>query len=357
MSGYFQAPREWMSLGTYREPAPRRLTWEELLAEEFTPSARPEPIADLSGLSPEERRRARQDSVFSGLASIGALLQGDQRRAQAGVGELAEIRDRAIAGGNARQEQTWQQENQQRAAEAERGKREQGAKALLGMYERVSEGETPAFAQRAEQAARAGSMAELTKMDQERGMRARSREVGFNPDDFTIEELQQRLSEALEARKMAEQARLKEEEARRLGQVKNDLEIAQEEALRAKQLKGYEPPQYEPLDRIRQKAEIQAQTSAKYREPDAPAKPRWEVRSGPADPLTGAPGPLVRVNPDTGVAYPVEPPRSIELRVADIQSVVGVLPPRIREQVAADLAAGKPPRQIVAEIRAARGGQ
>jgi hypothetical protein len=51
------------------------------------------------------------------------------------------------------------------------------------------------------------------------------------------------------------------------------------------------------------------------------------------------------------------PPRSVEQRLADIESVLGKLSPSMRMQAEIDLRSGKLPRDIVAQLREALGLQ
>src|SRR5215207_7597138 len=94
----------------YRQPAPRRLTLEELLAqeEEFKPTPRPDPVRSVRDLDPEARRTARQQSLWAGLASMGASMSsGDWRYAGNGVGQVQDIEAQALGQANQQREEAW----------------------------------------------------------------------------------------------------------------------------------------------------------------------------------------------------------------------------------------------------------
>lgn len=259
---------------SYREPAPRRLsrlTLEELVGAlgepAATPAPRPAPVTSLRDLQGPDRRQAQTESLWTGLAALGANVSGDRRGAMAGLGAIQEAQDRALAGANARQEATWQAENERRAAEAAQAKKRQEAAALYGMYERVTEGEDPAspFAERAETAARAGSMSELEKLGAERPMRDAARAKGYNPDAWeTATKLQEELKAQLDRAKAqtawdeGEKARMAEK-----AQMERDAKLAEEKALREAGLGVYRPPQYEPPEHAAAVAEAQARARAK----------------------------------------------------------------------------------------------
>jgi hypothetical protein len=251
---------------SYRAPAPRRLsqlTLEDLVGALGEPAAapapRPAPVTNLRDLQGPDRRQAQQESLWAGLAALGANLSGDRRGAVAGIGDIQAAQDRALAGANARQEAQWQAENEQRAAASAEAKHQQEASALYGMYQRVTEGEAPdsPFAQRAETAARAGSMAELTKLDAERPMRDAARAKGYNPDAFAVGE---RIRAELEAetKRLNDQKAWDEGEKARLeekARIDAEAETAKRVAQRDKGVL-WEPPQYEPLDRIAARTEL-----------------------------------------------------------------------------------------------------
>lgn len=345
--------------GGYREPAPRRLTREELLGlATFRPTPRPAPITDLRDLEGDDRRRAQQESVFAGLASLGAAMSsGRYDRLGAGLGDVQAAQQGVLADVNARQDAAWQEGEQRRAVEYEEAERQQKASALYGMYQKVIAGEPEgAFTVRAETAARTGSMAELAGMLQEKPKRAAARAKGYNPDAWDVNS---RLEEELKAEIKRAQAQKDWEEGEKArleekARMEREAEVEKERALREESLGRYEPPdppQYEPLSRIAARTELVESIQAKHRkEPEAQ---RSRVQILPGDPTSGTPPSRVFV--ETGTRYPIEEPRAIEQRLVDIQSVVGKLPPAMLAQAEADLRAGKPPRQIVAEIREAMG--
>lgn len=176
---------------TPREPAPRRLTLEELLAlqqQQFEPTPRPAVLDSVSDLDPEAKKRARMESLWAALAAMGSgLSTGNWNNAARGVGEIQNIQRGAVDEANARAEQQWAQDNQQRAAQMQAEQKRQETSAIYGMYERVTEGEDPEspFVRRAETAAKMGSMAELAKMEsQEKPGRTAARARGYNPDSW-----------------------------------------------------------------------------------------------------------------------------------------------------------------------------
>lgn len=228
---------------SYRAPAPRRLsqlTLEDLVGALGEPAAapapRPAPVTNLRDLQGPDRRQAQSESLWAGLAALGANLSGDRRGAVAGIGDIQAAQDRALAGANARQEAQWQAENEQRATAAADSKRQHEASALYGMYQRVTEGEAPEgpFAERAETAARAGSMAELTKLDAERPMRDAARAKGYNPDAFAVGD-QIRAELEAETKRLNDQKAWDEGEKTRLTErekVLADAEVAKRLAQR-----------------------------------------------------------------------------------------------------------------------------
>lgn len=257
--------------GSYREPAPRRLSLEELLGTaDFQPSPRPAPITSLRDLDDEDRRKAQQGSLWAGMASLGALLSGDQRRAAAGMGDIQDAQDRTLASANARRESAWEQENAEREQGFAHQKREQEAKALYGMYERAVEGEDldGPYAKRAETAARMGSMSELEKLadPETKGKRNFVRSRGGNPDIWEDnlrkqEELRNLLSQEKAAADWeGEKGRLTEKE-----KIESDAALALRKAQRDAGVL-WQPPQYEPLARVAARAEMLERIHAKYRE-------------------------------------------------------------------------------------------
>jgi len=245
--------------GYGRPPAPRRLTLEELLGEDFSPSPRPSPLSRLRELADEDRSEVRRDSTIAGIGALGALVSGDQRRAAAGVGDIQDIQARALAAANARQDEAWQAENAQRAHQLDRQKREQSAKALLGMYDEVTEGESGDFAAKAERAARSGSMSELEGLREQKPRRAAARAKGYDPDAWdTTSRLQEELAAELEAAKQRSLIPVKAEESTAVGKAKTAQELAEEEEKKRRKLGGYyqAPPQYEPLSRVAAREEL-----------------------------------------------------------------------------------------------------
>ena len=91
---------------SYRQPAPGRLTLEELLGmqEAFAPPPKPKPVSSISGLPPDQRRAARLNSLWAGMAALGAgATTGDWgRAAQGGVAQLQGMQADALADGAAR---------------------------------------------------------------------------------------------------------------------------------------------------------------------------------------------------------------------------------------------------------------
>lgn len=243
------------SSGSYRPPAPQRLTLEELLAQQrqFQPAPRPAEIQDLGGLDDAERRRVRQQSLFGGMAALGASLSsGDWRHAGQGVGDIAALQDQAIAQANARQQQTWQQEQEHRAAEYQQQEKQTQAAAVYGMYQRAVEGEAPdsPFVARAEAAARTGNMSELATLasPEVKGKRAGARAKGYDPDAWdTNERLTKELAAELDRQKAAaseaaELARLAKEE-----EIRRAAKLEEEKAMRAL---GPAPQWLPPLSRL-----------------------------------------------------------------------------------------------------------
>lgn len=243
------------SSGSYRAPAPQRLTLEELLAQQrqFQPAPRPAEIQDLGGLDGAERRRIRQQSLFGGMAALGASLSsGDWRHAGQGVSDIAALQDQAIGQANARQQQTWQQEQERRAAEYQQQEKQTQTAAVYGMYERAVEGEAPdsPFVARAEAAARTGNMSELATLasPEVKGKRRAAFARGYDPDvwdtsekltaDLAVE-LEQRKRTALEAQELERQ---RKEEA-----IRRTAKLEEEKAMRAL---GPAPQWLPPLSRL-----------------------------------------------------------------------------------------------------------
>lgn len=261
-------PSPWgLSYSTsYREPAPKRLRLEELLGLDYAqaaPAPRPAPVTSVADLQGSDRREAQTGSLWAGLAALGANLSGDRRGAVAGMGDIQAAQDRALAGANARQDAEWQQENERRAGEAAQAKHRQESAALYGMYERAVADEDPSgpYAQRAEAAARAGSMAEVEKLaDPEvKAKRAFVRSRGGDPDAYADvlskqEELKAEIARAQAAAAWeADKPRVAEK-----AKLEADAEVAKRVAERDKGVlwEPPAPPQYEPLDRIAAREEL-----------------------------------------------------------------------------------------------------
>ena len=254
--------------GGYSRPsAPARLTLEELLGmqEAFVPPPKPKPAASLRDLPGEERKRARMDSLWAGMAALGAgATSGDWgRAAQGGVANVQDIRDQALDEANARQEQEYQAQQEQAQREAVQARAVQEKKALFGMYEEVAAGESEPFVKQAEQAARAGSMAELEKLREQKPQRAAARLKGYDPDAW---ETNKRLQDELEAelKRQAEEKAWAGEKARQEEELKAKAEaelasrIAQNKA--GVLFQGRETPAEAAA-----KAEAVARVQAKYR--------------------------------------------------------------------------------------------
>ncbi|HEY3491996.1 MAG TPA: hypothetical protein VGK43_03530, partial [Solirubrobacterales bacterium] len=62
---------------SYRQPAPRRLSYEELeealLGSQMQMPERPEMARSVRDLEGEDRRQARNQSLWAGLAGMGSL--------------------------------------------------------------------------------------------------------------------------------------------------------------------------------------------------------------------------------------------------------------------------------------------
>lgn len=231
-SGYGAPP-------SYRQPAPRRLTLEELLGEEFMPPPRPEPARSLRDLDPQARRQVQQQSIWQGLASLGASLDtGDWRHAGAGAGQVADLQSRAVEEANLRQEQEYQRQQEEAAAEIARAQKRQQAGALLGVFEEIQAAEPPdsPLVARAERAARAGSMSELQQLMGEIPKRQAAREKGYNPDAWETNarlqgELEAELKRAAAQKDWEEGERQRlEEKARLEGEAELEARLAQREA-------------------------------------------------------------------------------------------------------------------------------
>lgn len=252
-----------------RQPAPQRLTLEELLRlqqeQQYQPSARPAPKRSLSELDAEELRRVRQQSLFAGLAAAGASMQNrNWNIAGQAVGQIGAMQDQALYDANARQEQAWQAEEEKRAAEYQQRAKQTQQAAIYGMYQRAAEGEQPdsPWVARAEAAARAGNMSELATMasPEVKGKRASARAHGYDPDAWdTNERLTQEL--AAELKRQQDAAAWVEEKARldEKAKMENDARLALEEEERKRRLGIYkppDPPQYEPLERVAAREEL-----------------------------------------------------------------------------------------------------
>lgn len=214
-----------------REPAPRRLTLEELLElqrqQQYQPTPRPEPIGSISELDPDARRRARLDSVWTALAAMGSgLSTGNWQNAARGVGDIRAIQEGALDEANARAEQEWARENQELAAQAQAEQQRQKTAALYGMYEKVVEGEPDGpFAQRAEAAAKAGSMSELSELYGQKPKRSAIRAKGLDPDSWDANDrIQAELQAELAKQKAAAELEAKVTERKALDPL--DVELA-----------------------------------------------------------------------------------------------------------------------------------
>lgn len=240
---------------SWREPAPQRLTLDELLElqRSFQPAPRPEAVRSLSDLDPEDRRRVQQQSLWEGLAAAGASMQaGDWRYAGQAAGDIARMQEGALQDANARREAEWQNEQQRRAAEFQQQEKETQTAAIYGMYERAVEGEAPdsPFVARAEAAARAGNMSELATLasPEVKGKRAGARAKGYDPDAWdTNERLTQELAAELERQKAAAAEAQELERKRKEAAIEQEAAIAQEKAMREL---GPAPQWMPPLSRI-----------------------------------------------------------------------------------------------------------
>lgn len=253
---------DWQQPPSYRQPAPGRLTLEELLGmqEAFAPPPKPKPVSSISALPPDQRKAARLNSLWAGMAALGAgASTGDWgRAAQGGVAQLQDLQANTLAQANAEQEQAWAAQVQAAQEEAARKKQEQEKRALFGMYQEVAEGESEPFVAQAEAAARTGSMAELEKLREQKPQRAAARLKGYDPDAW---DTNKRLQEELEA-ELERQAKQKEweevEKKRQEEEAKIELQarIAQNQAgvlFQPRETPAEAAAKAEAVERVRQK--------------------------------------------------------------------------------------------------------
>lgn len=279
---YWNNPWSQPFLQSYRQPAPKRLSREELeellLAQQEPPPQRPAPVGpgDLEG---DDRRQYRQQSLWAGLAGMGALIQGDQRAAMGAMGNIEDAQQRVLQGANQRREEEYQRQVEDAQRRAAQTAQRQKVAALYGMYEEVAQDETPAFAAKAEAAARAGSMAELEKMREEKPKRAFVRSKGYDPDLWDANQraeaelkaemerlAKQREWEEVEKKKLEEQERIKAAAnlADRIAQNENGVLF---------------PPRETPAEAAA-KAEAVARVQAKYRTTQGGAAPGQLYKQG-----------------------------------------------------------------------------
>ncbi len=260
----------------YREPAPSRLTLEELLAQQqrFEPAPPPRRITSVGDLEAGDRKRVQMQSLWSGMGALGASLSTNNwNYAGQGAQQIAALQDAALQDANLRAEATYQQE-QAKAAQEFQAQRERGQQAAIyGMYQKAVEGEDPAgpFAAKAEAAARLGNMSQLESLasPETKSRRASARAKGYDPDAWeTNLKLQEEL--AAEIKRQGEAGDWAGEKARQ--QETLDMQtaaaIAKEKALRDAQLDQYAPPkpaQYESPQHAAAVAEAVEQVRAKYR--------------------------------------------------------------------------------------------
>lgn len=393
-------------LFSYRQPAPRRLSYEELeealLGPQMEMPERPEMVRSVRDLEGEDRRQARQQSLWAGLAGMGALLGGDQRGAMGALGDVQAIQDHAVAGANRRREEEWQRGVEQRQQEIALSEKKQKAQALFGMMEEVSADETPAFQARAERAARSGSMSELEQMRQEKPKRAAARAQGMDPDAWDV-------NARLEAELKAEMERLAAEKAhagklqrlREEEKAKADSElaarVAQNQAgvlFQPRETPAEAAAKAEAVERVRAKYNTAAGGGVKGRigqgangkwgwiVPPDKENPRGqfiEIDGQPQDAggglmrwtANGVPFVMDKDNPEAGAfEMPVHEPGTPEHEkfledlkrrgkpwteqdsLRAIQSALGVtIPPRVQAEMLKDLKAGAKPRDLEAEFR------
>jgi hypothetical protein len=233
---------------SYREPPPARLTLEELLGmqEAFAPPPKPKPVSSIADLPADQRRSARLDSLWAGLAAMGAGASSGNwgGAAQGGVANLQDIQGRAIAEANARQEQDYATQVQAAQEQAAAQKQQQEKKALFGMYQEVAQGESEPFVQQAEAAARSGSMAELEKLREQKPQRAAARLKGYDPDAW---DTNKRLQEELQA-ELERQAKQKEWEEVEKGRLEEEERIKAEALLTSRERQNAHGVLWEPRE-------------------------------------------------------------------------------------------------------------
>jgi len=274
-----------------RLPPPRRLTIEELLAQYQQPEMpeAPEPINSVRDLPQVERRRARMQSLFAGMAALGAGLQSGNfsRGAEGGMQNIAAIEADALGAANARQQADYRQKVQQAGVEAQMAQHRQQAEAIYGMFEKVTENEDPesAFVKRAELAAREGSMAKLAEQLNEKPQREAARARGLNPDAWdTLETMNAELKAEIERRKAAadwesEKGRLTERQ-----KLENDAKLELERQQKAEGLDNYyqAPAQFEPLSRIAARERLVQSIRAQFAEKNGSVPGAIKARLGQA---------------------------------------------------------------------------
>lgn len=251
----FYSPDDFSGGGGYdplshvRPQAPKRLTYEELLAlmqQTQAPPPRPAMVASARELTGDDRRQAQQAGLWQGLAALGAGMSG--RPDPDAVARVQAAQQGVVDQYNARQQAGYRDSVETHAAEIAQEQEKQKAGALFGSYEKIAEAEPPdsQFAQDAAAAAKLGDMSKLQTMLTQVPQRAAARAKGLDPDAWeTNQRLQEQLKQELEIQRRNAIDPLEQKKA---------AELAAIQAAKEKEVKlapGWQaPPQYEPLSRV-----------------------------------------------------------------------------------------------------------
>lgn len=249
---------------TSRQPPPKRLTQDELVAlfqQPVAPEA-PTPYGSFRDLPADQQKEGKLNALWAGLAALSSGIgTGRWGQAAAGAGEQIQgIQDASIKRANAAQQADYEQRAAAAAEQAQQQKVRQQAGAIYGMYNRAVAGETPdgPFAQQAEAAARRGDMSTLEKMasPDTKSERASARARGLDPDAWdTIEQLKGNLKAQIEAANIAATSGPKAAAAAAEAKAVQDARLPGEQALKMSP-SWQAPPQYEPLSRIAARTEL-----------------------------------------------------------------------------------------------------
>jgi hypothetical protein len=267
-----------------RPPAPKRLTYDELLAlmQESAAPPKPVPVTNVRGLTGDDRTQAQRAGLWAGLSALGNSVSGHPD--PEAVAHIQGAQQGVVDRYNAQQQTVYQNSVDANAAEVAQEAQKQKAGALFGSYQKIAAAEPPdsPFAADAEAAAKLGDMSKLQTMLDQVPQRAAARQGGLDPDAWsTNQRLQSQLQDLLKHQSAVSALPDEVAKAQGVGAATNAQEQAREMAVKAAPAwqAPQQPLQLPPLSYVQKKAEIEASIKDAHQK-SIELRPRLQMSNG-----------------------------------------------------------------------------